>query len=56
MGDNQYPSVVSKIHNEFGALHAVKRFLKETDCFKIDRNRQKWFYTNNIDGFLARIK
>lgn len=46
------------VRSEFGPgpMEAVKKFMKETDKFKIDREQEKFFVTFNPSGYLQRIK
>ena len=48
-------NIIPKMHREYGADWAVREFMKDNTEFKIDHMREKWFYTNNVDGFLERI-
>lgn len=39
-----------------GPHEAIEQFLKETDAFAIDRNREKFYLTFSPDGYLRRVK
>ena len=39
-----------------GPDKAIEKFLTETDNFEVDRNRERLLITNNIGGFLKRVK
>jgi len=39
-----------------GPMEAILEFLATNDQFRIDRNREKFFFTQNPKGFLKRIK
>lgn len=38
-----------------GPMEAIHAFLRETDAFEIDREREKFFLTFNPSGFLKRV-
>jgi cephalosporin hydroxylase len=38
------------------AYEAVHEFLKESEDFTTDRNREKWFITSNPEGFLVKTR
>ena len=55
--DTTLGHIIPKSHPEyFGAHQAVERFLEGNTKFRIDAEKEKWFYTNNTDGFLERIR
>ena len=35
---------------------AIQRFLEENDRFEIDRTRERFILSNNLTGFLKRVK
>jgi len=55
MEDTTIGHIIPKTHREYGADEAVKRFMEGNTEFRTDHMREKWFYSNNIDGFLERI-
>lgn len=38
-----------------GPMEAIQAFLRETDAFEVDREREKFFLTFNPSGFLKRV-
>jgi cephalosporin hydroxylase len=45
------------VFTEFGPgpMEAIEAYLKETDAFEIDREREKFFLTFNPSGYLKRV-
>ena len=39
-----------------GAGLAVKDYLKETDNYVIDKSRERLLISNNVNGYLKRVK
>lgn len=56
MEDTTIGNIIPKTHREFGADDAVKKFMDGNEDFRTDHMREKWFYTNNVDGFLERVR
>jgi cephalosporin hydroxylase len=41
---------------ELGPMEAVEEFLRENDCFVVDRTKEKFFMTFNPNGYLKKVK
>lgn len=46
------------IRKEFGPgpMEAIKEFIRENESFKIDKSKEKYFMTQNPNGFLKKVK
>lgn len=41
---------------ELGPMEAVEEFLRENECFVVDRSKEKFFMTFNPSGYLIKVK
>lgn len=41
---------------KLGSMEAVEEFLRENECFVVDRSKEKLFITFNPSGYLIKVK